>query len=80
MAKRKEILPEYTGDITLNMAATCIHAGNPDNYEARIMLATIMFYHKPKMGDGLLVRGTKSLIVTEEIADEYIRSLFGSEK
>ena len=72
MAKRKSKEQEvFNGNVTLKMLALWALASLPDAYELRLQLATLQFYYKSSVADGLRVYGTQALAVTEQIAEAY---------
>jgi len=71
MARKKiENLDVYDGEITVEMFVVWLYAIT--SYEARIALSTMQFYYDTKPEDGIRVPNTKSLIVTNEIAKEFL--------
>jgi hypothetical protein len=71
MAKKKVIEEVYSGTVTWEMLALWTLASLPDNYELRVQLATLQFYFKSSLKDGLHVIGTKALAVTQQMAEKY---------
>ena len=72
MAKRKTKEQEmFNGNVTLKMLALWAMASLPDAYELRMEIATLQFYYKSGVKDGLRVEGTQALAVTEQIANDY---------
>lgn len=71
MAKKKGTETVFDGNVTPNMLALWTLASLPDAYELRLQLATLQFYFKSSVKDGLRVLGTQALAVTEEIANTY---------
>ncbi|MBQ2185054.1 MAG: hypothetical protein II399_10500 [Lachnospiraceae bacterium] len=71
MAKKKVIEEVYSGTFTWEMLALWTLASLPDNYDLRVQLATLQFYFKSSLKDGLHVIGTKSLAVTQQMAEKY---------
>lgn len=71
MARKKaENLDVYEGEITVEMFVVWLYAIT--SYEARIALSTMQFYYDTKPEDGIRVNNTKALIVTDEIAKEFL--------
>ena len=62
---------EFSGDVTPKMLALWAMASLPQSYELKMQVATLQFYFKSSVTDGLRVRGTQSLAVTEKIANMY---------
>lgn len=72
MAKRTtKKQEEFSGDVTLKMLALWAMASLPQSYELKMQVATLQFYFKSSVTDGLRVLGTQSLAVTEKIANMY---------
>lgn len=72
MAKRKSKEQEvFNGNVTLKMLALWAMASLPNAYELRMEIATLQFYYKSGVNDGLRVEGTVALAVTEQIANDY---------
>ena len=72
MAKKKvKNLDPFTGTVTPKMLALWAMASLPDAYELRLQIATLQFYFKSSIEDGLRVIGTQALAVTELIANKY---------
>lgn len=72
MAKRKvKNLDVFEGKVTPKMLALWAMASMPDAYELRLQLATLQFYLKSTVTDGLRVIGTIALAVTEQMANKY---------
>jgi len=72
MAKRKvKNLDLFEGNVTPKMLALWAMASMPDAYELRLEIATMQFYYKTSIKDGLRVAGTLALAVTEQIANKY---------
>lgn len=72
MAKRKvKDLDPFNGNVTPKMLALCVMASLPNAYELRMQLATLQFYFKSTINDGMRVSGTQALAVTEQIAERY---------
>lgn len=71
MAKKKVTETVFDGNVTPKMLALWTLASLPDAYELRLQLATLQFYFKSSVTDGLRVLGTQALAVTEEIANTY---------
>ena len=72
MAKRKtKETEQFTGTVTPKMLALWAMASMPDAYELRLKIATMQFYYKTTITDGLRVAGTLALAVTEQIANKY---------
>lgn len=72
MAKRKvKNLDPFEGKVTPKMLALWAMASMPDAYELRLKIATMQFYYKTSIEDGLRVAGTLALAVTEQIANKY---------
>lgn len=72
MAKRKSKEQEvFNGNVTLKMLALWAMASLPNAYELRMEIATLQFYYKSGVNDGLRVEGTMALAVTEQIANDY---------
>lgn len=71
MAKKKVTETIFEGNVTPSMLALWTLASLPDAYELRLQLATLQFYFKSSVADGLKVLGTQALAVTEEIANAY---------
>lgn len=74
MAKKKvKELDVFTGEVTPKMLALWTMASLPNAYELRLQIATLQFYFKSSVKDGLRVRGTQALAVTEQIANLYFK-------
>lgn len=74
MAKRKvKDLDPFNGTVTPKMLALWTMASLPNAYELRMQLATMQFYYKSTINDGLRVAGTQALAVTEQIAESYFK-------
>lgn len=72
MAKRKvKDLDPFNGTVTPKMLALWAMASLPNAYELRLQIATLQFYFKSSINDGLRVFGTQALAVTEQIANKY---------
>lgn len=72
MAKRKvKNLDPFEGTVTPKMIALWSMASLPNAYELRLKIATLQFYFKSSINDGLRVAGTQALAITEQIADKY---------
>lgn len=72
MAKRKiKESDPFNGAITPKMLALWAMASLPNAYELRLQIATLQFYFKSSVNDGLRVTGTQALAVTEQIANKY---------
>lgn len=72
MAKRKvKNLDPFEGTVTPKMLALWSMASLPNAYELRLKIATLQFYFKSSINDGLRVAGTQALAITEQIADKY---------
>lgn len=72
MAKRKtKEIEQFTGTVTPKMLALWAMASMPNAYELRLQLATLQFYFKSTVMDGLRVVGTMALAVTEQMANKY---------
>ena len=72
MAKRKvKNLDPFNGTVTPKMLALWSMASLPNAYELRLKIATLQFYFKSSINDGLRVAGTQALAITEQIANKY---------
>lgn len=72
MAKRTtKKQEEFSGNVTPKMLALWAMASLPQSYELKMQVATLQFYLKSSVNDGLRVRNTMSLAVTEKIANMY---------
>ena len=72
MAKRTtKKQEEFSGDVTPKMLALWAMASLPQSYELKMQVATLQFYCKSSVNDGLRVWNTMSLAVTEKIANMY---------
>lgn len=76
MAKKKAQNQEpFNGEVTPKMISLWTMASLSNGAEIRQKIATLQFYLKSGVNDGLRVRNTQALAVTKEIAEMY----FGSE-
>ena len=73
MAKRTtKKQEEFSGNVTPKMLALWAMASLPQSYELKMQVATLQFYSKSSVTDGLKVWNTMAGAVTEKIASRYV--------